>query len=113
MDTLLFNPESWGELLVNARGDIAVASEPYRTAQDVSTATKMFKADLWYNISEGIPYLEEVYAKDADIPVLRDFLEKQAFKINGVFAVEVLMSDFTDRKLSGRVIINNEFEVII
>lgn len=113
MDSLLFDPEKWGELLVDASGNIAVTSNPYRIAQDVTTAVKLFKYDLWYDISEGVPYLTEIYAKKDRLTLLKDYLEKQSLLVVGVDTALVTIISFTEREVKATILINKEFEVLI
>ena len=82
--SLLFDPEKWGQLLVDANGNIAVTDEPYRIVQDVTNAAKLFRADLWYYTDEGIPYYEVIYGKKPNLAIVRDFLEQAALSVVGV-----------------------------
>jgi len=111
MNTLLFDPDQWGELLVDINGDIAVTGEPYRTAQDVATSVRLFKNDVWYDTSDGIPYLGTVYALKPDIPVLKSNIERQALNVSKVKTANAVITGFKNRTFSSRVIINNNLEV--
>lgn len=111
MDTLLFDPEKWGQLLVDVNGNIAVAGEPYRTAQDTSTSVKLFKKDNWYDTDNGIPYHKNVYALKADIPAFKSLVDDQALLVSGVDTVETIITEFKDRGFSGQIIVNNEIGV--
>ena len=52
MNTLLLDLTNW-DLLVDASGNIAVASDPYSVAQDVASAVRVF--DFLRPAAEGPP----------------------------------------------------------
>ena len=59
MDTLLLDPVGW-DLLLDSRGDIAVAGEPYSVSQDVGSAVKLFLGELYYDTEKGVPYFQGI-----------------------------------------------------
>lgn len=109
--SLLFDPDNWGQLLVDAVGNIAVTDEPFRVAQDVATAVQTFKSDLWYYADEGVPYLEQIYGEKPNLVVLADYLEQQALRVVGVTTAKANIVSFIDRELSGQIVVNDEFGV--
>lgn len=109
--SLLFDPENWGTLLVDANGNIAVASEPYRIAQDVTTAVKLFKGDLWYAVDKGIPYYEQIYGLKPALVVVKDHLETAALSVEGVKTARADIVSFSGRELKAQIIINDDFAV--
>jgi hypothetical protein len=54
-NTMLLDLTTW-DLVVDAAGNIAVASPPYALAQDVATAAKTNQGECWYNATIGVPY---------------------------------------------------------
>ena len=59
MNTLLLDRTVW-DLVLDAGGNIARASNPYAVAQDVASAIKLFRGELFYDTAKGIPYWTEV-----------------------------------------------------
>ncbi|AJJ19826.1 hypothetical protein [Yersinia intermedia] len=55
-NTLLLDRTAW-DLVLDANGDIAMASLPYSIAQDVASAIKTFIGECWYDTSQGVPYV--------------------------------------------------------
>jgi hypothetical protein len=55
MNTLLLDLDSWDLTVVN--GNIALATGKYAIAQDVASACRTFRDEVWYDLSQGIPYL--------------------------------------------------------
>ena len=51
--TLLLDPLKW-DLVVDAAGNIAVASPPYALAQDAASSIKLFSGECYYDTSIGV-----------------------------------------------------------
>ena len=62
MKTLLLDRTQW-DLVQDANGNIALATEPYARAQDVASACRLFRGELWYDTAAGIPYFEDILGK--------------------------------------------------
>jgi hypothetical protein len=59
MDTLALDRTTW-DLFLDARGDIAVASNPYSLAQDAASAIRLFSGELYYDTTQGVPYFGQI-----------------------------------------------------
>lgn len=56
MDTLKLDVETWD---LTVEGDsIALATSHYAIAQDVASACRTFRGELWYSVDFGMPYLQ-------------------------------------------------------
>ena len=108
MKTLLLDPEKW-DLLVDVNGNIAVADEPYRLAQDVACCIKTFTNDLWYNRTFGIPYFETIFGKNPPLSLVRDYLERAALSVPDVVNAKATIQALNreTRVLSGVVLVTD------
>ena len=100
--TLLLDSLSW-DLVVNAFGDIAVAQPPYALAQDATSAIKTFQGEEFFDVSQGIAYLSQVFGQPVPVQFLRQALVNAALSVPGVAAAQVFFSALTNRVLSGQV----------
>ena len=73
MNTLLLDRVAW-DLVLDAAGNIAMASNPYATAQDVASAIKLFRGELFYDTAKGIPYWTEVLGQLPPLALVRERL---------------------------------------
>ena len=102
MNTLLLDLDTW-DLLVDAAGNIAMATEPYAVAQDVASAIKTFKGDLWYDQTAGIPYFDQVLGHLPPPSLLRQLLADAAGTVPTVATTAVYLDALADRTVSGQV----------
>jgi hypothetical protein len=102
MKTLLLDRSVW-DLVLDAGGNIALASEPYAIAQDVASAIKLFLGELWYDTTKGIPYFEQILGQSPPIALVRAHVERAALTVPGVVSARCTVASFSDRVISGRV----------
>lgn len=102
MDTLLLDQTTW-DLVLDANGNIAVASGPYALAQDVASACRLFKGELWYDTSKGIQYFEKFLSHAPTLSLLREDLVIAAKTVPTVKAANVVIDTVANRELSGQV----------
>jgi hypothetical protein len=57
--SLLLSRPAW-DLVLDASGNIAVASAPYAIAQDAASAIRLFAGEHWYDTAQGIPCFSQV-----------------------------------------------------
>jgi len=107
MQTLLQDPDNWGNILLDANGNWALADDPYRLAQDVCCAIRTFTADLWYYQQIGIPYYGVIFGEKPNLTIVRDYLEKAALSVTGVVKAKAVIATFVDREITGQVIITD------
>lgn len=102
MSTLLLDTQTW-DLVLNAQGDIAVATEPYSYAQDAASAIRLFQGELWYDTSQGIPYWQQVLGKFPPISLVKYYLQQAALTVPGIVSATVYITGFSQRSISGQV----------
>jgi hypothetical protein len=100
--TLLLDRTTW-DLVLDASGNIAVASPPYALAQDVASACRTFLGEVYYDTTLGVPYFERVLGKFPPLQLVKQLLADAALTVPGVTDPVVFISSFTDRGLSGQV----------
>lgn len=102
MTTLYLDPESW-DLAVDAARNIALAADPYATAQSVANAGRLWRGEAPFNTDRGIPY-ESVLGGMASQRVLSGLYEIEARTVPNVDnAVAVLQFDRVTKQLSGQI----------
>jgi len=100
MNTLLCNPTTW-DLLVDAKGNIAMAGEPYSLAQNIASALKTFLGEVYYNQDLGVPYFQDILGYTESASFLAVQFENAALSVPGVVTAQLTGLDFQDRKLTG------------
>lgn len=103
MKTLLLDLSNW-DLLTDAAGNIALASEPYAYAQDVASALKLFLGELWYNVQKGISYYEEILGQAPPITYFQALMVRGALTVPGVVSAECQITNFENRAVNGQVL---------
>ncbi len=102
MKTILLDPDAW-DLLLDAKGNIALADDPYATAQDVACAMRLFIGELWFNTKQGVPYFQQILGYMPPLALVKRQLEQAAFTVPGVTLATATITAFTDRTLSGQM----------
>lgn len=102
MDTLLLDVATW-DLTVDAYNNIAKATDPYSSAQDVATQCRLFEGELWYDITQGVPYQTQILGKPLSIEFLKAQLTAAANLVPGVTSVKVFITGFNGRQVIGQI----------
>ena len=102
MDTLLLNLDGW-DLCVDARGNIAMASDTYSLSQDAASAIKLFLGEYIYNTSLGIPYFEQILGKHPPANLVKSLMIEAALTVPGVVSADVFFSSVSNRQVIGQV----------
>lgn len=102
MDTLLLDTATW-DLCLDASGNLAVASVPYATAQDVASACRTFLGEVWYDTTDGVPYLTDILGNFPSLSVVKADLVAAANTVPGVFNPVVYITGFANRVVTGQV----------
>lgn len=102
MKTLLLDVSSW-DLITDAAGNIAVASDPYSVAQDVASALRLFFGECIYNDEKGIPYFTEVLGKTPPVAYFQELMVKAALTVPTVISAECIIEAFEGRAVTGQV----------
>lgn len=102
MSTILLGTTTW-DLLLDAAGNIAVATEPYSLAQDAASACRTFEGEVFWDTTLGVPYLTQILGKNPPPALVKAQLEAEAETVPGVGTATVLLASLTNRRLVGQV----------
>lgn len=102
LNTLLLDRTAW-DLVLDANGDIAKATPAYALAQDVASAVRLFKGELYYASAKGVPYFEDVLGHLPPESLLKQHMIDAAKTVPGVVTARVILSALSDRAVSGQV----------
>jgi hypothetical protein len=114
--TLLLDRSKW-DILIDASGNIAVADDPYAPAQDASSAIKLFKGELYYNTTAGVPYWDRaadpqnrgnVLGFAPPLNFMRQLFVAAALTVPVVASAKCFLSAITRRGISGQVQITTD-----
>lgn len=109
MRTLLLDRTTW-DLVADASGDIAVASDPYSQAQDAASAIKLFEGEAIYDTARGVPYWVQILGQAPPLSLVRAKLEQAALTVPGVAQATCYITSFVGRQITGQVQLVNEDE---
>ena len=101
-NTLLLDTVAW-DLLLDAQGNIAMATNPYALAQDAASQIKLFLGEWWYDTTQGVPYFSQILGQPPSTAVLKAQLARAALTVPGVTAAQVFLTAFSNRVISGQV----------
>ena len=116
MNTIFLHPDTW-DITLDTSGNIAVATEPYQQAQDISSSCRVFKVqkadgtisgDDYYKQQDGIPILEIMGRSSYPLALYQRNLHDRAMLVNGIVSIDVKLQQLKDRVLSGAIIFTNE-----
>lgn len=102
MNTLLLDQTLW-DLVTDAAGNIAMASEPYSIAQDVASAVRLFAGELWYDAAQGVPYFSDILGQRPPPQFYKAQVEKAALTVPGVAQARCVITAFEGRNLTGQI----------
>ena len=102
MNTLLLDTDVW-DLVLDAAGNIAVASDPYSVAQDVASACRTFLGECWYDTTIGIPYFQQILGHQPSVALVKAQLAAAAATVPGCTNPVVYLTGFVDRSLTGQI----------
>ena len=108
MKTLFLMPNNW-DLVLDASGNIAVASSTYQQAQDIASECRVFTGDMYFSQAEGIPYIEDILGKGRyPLALYRKHLHDRAMLVPGVVSANAEFSLSDSRNLTGAIKFTNE-----
>jgi hypothetical protein len=102
VDTLLLDQATW-DLTLDANGNMARASNPYSIAQDVGSALKLFKGELWYDTTKGVPYFQQILGSQPPVAFLKARFVTAALTVPETVAAAAFIDSITARKVKGQV----------
>lgn len=100
--TMLLDRSAW-DLVLDANGDIALATEPYALAQDAASAIKTFLGECFFDTTVGVPWLTQILGKAPTLAQLKSALVQAALTVPDVTSAQVFISSFNGRAVSGQV----------
>jgi hypothetical protein len=103
MDTLVLSQDLW-DLVIDADGNIAVASDPYAPAQDVASAARLFLGECWYETTLGIPYWQSILGNLPPIALMKAQLASAALTVPGVTNPQVFLTSVQNRVITGQIV---------
>ena len=106
--SLLLDTVAW-DLCLDAKGNIALASDPYAIAQNVSCACRLFLGELYFDTTKGVPYWTDVFGAAYPLQLLRADLEAAALAVDGVNSAIVYIEAITERALTGQIQLQTEY----
>ena len=101
MKSILLDRTIW-DLVLDANGNIALADEPYRIAQDVACAIRLFSSELWYDTSKGIPYKTSILGQWPPISLVKAQIVKAALTVPGVVSARCIVLSLDKRTFTGQ-----------
>jgi hypothetical protein len=102
MKTLLLDNSRW-DLCIDSMGNIAMASQPYSIAQDVSSAVRLFLGELYYDNTKGVPYFQLILGVIAPMSLIKLHVVQAALTVPDVVSAQCLLLAVVDRALTGQV----------
>lgn len=100
--TLLLDLTNW-DLVIDSKGNIALATAPYALAQDVASAIKTFLGEVYYDSTIGVNYFGQILGQRPSIGVLQAAMVSAALTVPGVVAAVCVIESFQNRKVTGQV----------
>jgi len=102
MKTLLLDTAQW-DLILDAAGNIALASEPYALAQDVASACRLFLGEAIYDATRGVDYFGTILGQSPPVVVFQAALERAALTMPGVVSALCTITQIANRTITGQV----------
>lgn len=102
MDTLLLDRSTW-DLVLDADGNIAKASNPYSLAQDAASVIRTWLGEVYFDTTVGIPWAQQVMGRSPSLSLLREQLKAAALTVPDVATATVYLVTLTDRRVGGQV----------
>jgi hypothetical protein len=102
MKSMLLDRTAW-DLVLDASGNWAVASDPYSIAQDVASAVKLFLGELYYDTTKGIPYFEQILGQWPPLALVRAQVERAALTVPKVAQARCVIVTLKDRAITGQI----------
>lgn len=100
--TLLLDRSIW-DLTLDSGGNIAIASEPYSQAQDVSSAARTVLGEVYYQTNIGIPYFNKILGYRPPLQFMKAQYIKAALTVPGVTTANCFITTLTNREVTGQI----------
>lgn len=91
------------DLEIDASGNIAVLAEPDSLAQDAASAIKTFLGEYFWDVTIGVPWLQQILGQAPTLALLKQQLVDAALTVPDVVSAQVFISSFNNRAVFGQV----------
>lgn len=106
--TLKLDKTAW-DLTVDGLGNIAVDSTSGAVAQDVASIIRVVQGELFFDVTQGIPYFLNVLGQSFSPQLFTAFLQQAALSVPGVVRANVTLNPLDKtRNLVGTVQVIDE-----
>jgi len=102
MDTLLLDQVTW-DLLLDADGNIAKATNPYALAQDAASAIRTWLGEVYFDTTIGLPWRQQVFGKVPSLALLKEQLKAAALTVPEIVTATVFLATMSERRIGGQV----------
>lgn len=102
MKTALLDTMKW-DMVLDAAGNLAIATEPYQYAQDVASALRLFLGELRYDTTKGVPYFTDVLGESPPPGFFQTLMERAALTVDGVVSATCTIESAEGRTVKGSV----------
>ena len=100
--TFLLDTVTW-DLVLDASGNIAIASAPYQLAQDAASACRLVLGEYYYDSTLGVPQWN-LLGQVPPLSLVKKYFTDAALSVPGVVAAQVFINVVgPNRVLSGQV----------
>lgn len=107
MNTLLLSTD-W-DLSIDGAGNIAVAKGQYAIAQDVASAVRTFLGECWYDVSQGVPYFENILGYRPSLQFMKSRFIAAGMTVPGVASIVCFLTGpGTARMVGGQLQITDD-----
>jgi len=100
--SLLLDIVAW-DLCLDARGNWALAGDPYAIVQNVSCSCRLVEGEAVFDVSRGVPYFSDIFAGPYPLDLLKSDIEQAALLVDGVEAATVYIQSLINRQVVGQV----------
>ncbi|MEK7888215.1 hypothetical protein AAB992_13940 [Burkholderia contaminans] len=100
MKTLLLDRTAV-DLVLDAYGNIACATEPYQFAQDAASAIRTFRRECWYDTTLGLPYWPNILGQLPPASFVQSEIVRAALTVPNVVSATVTRLVLDGRELAG------------
>lgn len=107
MDTILLDSVAW-DLVLDANGNIARASQPYSLAQDAASVIKTYVGEVYFDTTVGFLNLAENLSRSPPLALLKASVERAAETVPDVSAALCVISRFEGRRIIGQVQVTSD-----
>jgi len=100
--SLLLDIVAW-DVCLDARGNWALAEDPYAIVQNVSCSCRLVQGEAVFDTTRGVPYFSDIFTGPYPVDLLKSDLEDAALLVNGVEAATVYIQSIVNRQATGQV----------